>query len=242
MKKELNNHHSEMIIDPDWNQLCKNKMVLDANKKATIPLCILNIIVIIIGMFKNVNDVHFGICFAYGYLCIINIIITCKYLRNMLHYKKIFPSQLVFVISFNLSILLFWLMLFNVIPFKISNMVISIVILIGGSIIGNMFLTLITLNKKKSCTYKIIAICINNKSETVDRYAINTPKEKLERKRSVAYGDDEKITIYTPVFQFIFNNKEYNASPNFSKNIPYEIGKEYEIYINPSNPFEIKVK
>ena len=69
MKKELNNHHLEMIIDPDWNQLCKNKMVLDASKKATIPLCILNIIIIIIGMFKNVNDVHFGIFFAYDYLC-----------------------------------------------------------------------------------------------------------------------------------------------------------------------------
>ena len=101
----------------------------------------------------------------------------------------------------------------------------------------------LTLKKEKNtCTLKIKAICVGYQEELVDRYVDNNAHSKYNRATSVAYGNEEEVMVYTPIFSFMINNVKYETIPNFKVNTKnFNVGQIYDIHINPNNPNECRV-
>ena len=240
MKKNLYDNHYERVVDKDWVELSNENKTLGFQKGVVIPLCIFEVLVLFLRFCVD-DESNVCVFFFASYFSIIGTIFLNQGIRNMVHYKKVFRSQLVWVISFSIVMLLLWGSMFGVLPCRVSSVVVSVVVFFLLSIAGVSVITVLSFKDEKVCNYKIIALCVDNISRVVERYTNNSSYDKVKRSSSVAYPDDEYVTVYTPVFNFMFNGIEYTAQPNFSKNTPYEVGSEYEIFVNPSNPNEIRL-
>lgn len=241
MKKEVVNHHSEIVIDQHWSQLCDNKMVLPVKKGLIIFLGILEFLASLVIICVHGNKDILNVYILCIFICMLQTAFTCKYLRNVMYYKKLFPSQFIYFIGLSIMALGCWLMIFNIFP-PIIELFIFLMIIGFFFIFGASFFLLSKVRKKeRACNYKLLALCTDNRSISVKRMAVNTPHKKIERRASVAYSDEDTIIIYTPVFKYEYNSVEYIASPNRATNTPYEIGKEYEIYVNPNEPTKIRI-
>lgn len=238
IKKELYHHHYEKVIDKAYNE---RKKVKKPNFLVALGLSIIpNIVAIGAGIFCGGN---FALLFVILYMNFMTCVMITHSIQEMLLNKRMFAWSIVFNFIMITITGLLWAFYLN---FLNSFFLCIIIMLVITSFIFCSYLLiawLLTLKKEKNtCTLKIKAICVGYQEELVDRYVDNNAHSKYNRATSVAYGNEEEVMVYTPIFCFMLDSVKYEAIPNFKINTKnFDVGQIYDIYINPNNPNECRV-
>ena len=238
IKKELYDYHYEKVIDKTYNE---RKKVDKPNFLVALGLSIIpNIVAIGAGIFSGGN---FALLFVILYMNFMTCVMITHSIQEMLLNKKMFAWSIVFnfiMITITGLLWLFYIKLFDSF-FVCIIIMLAITIFIFGSYL--LVAWLLTLKKEKNtCTLKIKAMCIGYEEELVDRYVDNNAYNKYNRVTSVAYGNEEEVMVYTPIFCFMLDSVKYETIPNFKINAKnFDVGQIYDIYINPNNPNECRI-
>lgn len=242
MKKEYGVKHNEMVIDKPYNERIKVKKI---NKPLVFCLAIIPAILALWHLVFGGG--HIGLMIAVVYLTFMTDMIVVQTIQEAFLNKRVFAFPILFSLVLGMITIVFWLFYLNV--FKdgldaggILCIVLTAVVGIGIMAGYILFCFVRTVKREQNaCTLRIGAVCIGNEASVVNRFVDNAARERIERNTSVAYGDDDMITIYTPVFRFELNGATYQSKPNLASNKKYEEGKEYQIFVNPKNPAEIRL-
>lgn len=242
MKKEIVSYHYEVVVDKAYNE----------RKKVTKPkvsvAILLSVLPLLVGFWRVANGGHFGLLFAVMYVTFIANLFLVQSVQEFILNKRVFFSAILTSSIIYIIALAFWLYFLGVFGDEGSGgAVLSLVvifILSVAAVVGYGLIRLLIMKKKEHdvCSVRLEAVCVGNLEQVVNRYVDNTVDGRRSRRLSVAYGDDEKITIYTPIFGYEFGGQYWEKSPTFASSKKYERGRWYVIYVNPNNPTEIRVE
>lgn len=158
-----------------------------------------------------------GVFFFVGLLCIID---------NKLTFKNA-PLLIFCIVGVIMAGIPLWLILGEKYPDSVPpltddliNEIAGLICIIVGVSIA-VFPTLAEIHKKRVCTERVTAKCIDVKSHYVS-------------------GKNGMRRVYSPVWEFEFYGKLYVADENnYSSNRNFEVDDIQEIFINPLDPQEI---
>lgn len=241
MKKEVYKHYGT-VVDKEYN---KRKKVVKPNMPITLLLCVP---FLLLALWRLGNGGHFLFMFVVMYVTFIANMFIVKAIQECILNKRAYLTDVIILGCFASILLALWLFYLGALD-GLSNA--GKMFVLVGSVFGGVGIIivyalirfLITRGKERdACTLSVTAQCVGYEGKTIRRYVDNSARAKRERRLSPAYGDDEYVTVYTPIFRFTLDGVEYNSKPNFETNAKkFEEGVCYDIFVNPNDPTEIRV-
>lgn len=238
-KKDLGHRHVEIMIDEAYNKRVKMK----PNFLLSIILVIICTLIAIFTRDENATPEFVlaitGVSF-----------ITSLFIQNMVFdiriNKRLYTPTIIFTSIFTIALIVLYALNAGIIVniyglnFAFVHMC-CLGVFIPFSLLGILAIKtgLETTRKHQSANYPIKVKCVDILIEK-SRLSHNT-YEAIENSLSPAYAYDY-IDVYTPTFSYNINGQDYTTVAALSTDTVYEIGKEYDAFIDLKNPKILKLK